>query len=50
MLTSEALVHFIQLWISAVSTLGSTVGCKPCGVRIWEQLKGVTKLNGDNLS
>ena len=35
-LTPKALCRFIQLWISAVPSLGYTVGCKPCGVWILE--------------
>lgn len=34
MLTSEALVCFIQLWISAIPKPDGTVGCKSCGVWI----------------
>lgn len=45
-MTSEALFCFIQLRFSAVPKSGGTVGCKPCGVRILEQLKGMAKLKG----
>ena len=36
MLTSEALVHFIQLLISAIPKSGGAEEFKPCGVRISE--------------
>lgn len=47
MLTSKALVRFIQLKIFAAPKFGVTVGCKPCGVWILEQIKGMEKLKSD---
>lgn len=46
MLTLKALVRFIRLLIFAVIPNGGIMECKPCGVRILEQLKGMAKLKG----
>lgn len=44
MLTSKALVRFIQLKIFAVSIPGGTVRCKLCGVRVFGIIKRYGKI------